>query len=59
LTALASIASTKDASGVGKQARSVEDQLRSWRDAKRLNDRVNACQRAFDRVLIKRITSII
>ena len=46
----------EDASGDGKQARSAEDQLRGRRDAKRLNDRVNACQRTFDRVLIKRIT---
>ena len=46
----------EDASGGRKQARSAEDHLRSWRDAKRLNDRVNACQRTFDRVLIKCIT---
>jgi hypothetical protein len=32
----------EDASGVGKQARSAKDQVRSWRDAKRLNDRINA-----------------
>ena len=46
----------EDASGIRKQARSIEDQLRSWRDADRLNDCMNACQRAFDSVPIKRIT---
>ena len=43
------------AGGSGKQARSTEDQLRSWRDAERLNDHVSAEQRAFHRVLIKGI----
>jgi hypothetical protein len=54
LTALASIALT--AHGHREQARSAEDQFRRRRNAKRLNDRINACERTFDRVLIKRIT---
>src|SRR6516162_1683138 len=45
----------QDTSGDGKQARSAEDHLRGWRNAKGLNDRVSACHCMLDCPLIKRI----
>ena len=45
----------EDSRGSGKQSRSTEDLLPGRRDAKRLNDGVDADQRALDRVPIKRI----
>ena len=43
---------------MASENRRVPLKISLWgrRDTKRLNDRVNACQRTFDRVLIKRIT---
>jgi hypothetical protein len=41
---------------MGKQARSGEDQFWAWRNSKCLNDRVSACDRTFNRAIIKRIT---
>src|SRR5262249_16850287 len=46
----------EDASGLRKQARPAEDQFRIGRCSKRLNDRIHACWRTFNRVLVKRIT---
>ena len=45
-----------DASGLRKQARPTEDQFGVGRYSKRLNDRIPARERTFNRALIKRIT---